>query len=170
MNNLQANIFFNTGVEMLKNELILHGNERFKYAIFIDFNKYILRELLPDRFLKITSSHEVVIITSPQLRALALYYIKNIKNVIAVIDANKPLSDILNELLPITHNEEHSTSNIQSGSYLTSKEIFLLTSLLNGKPAYRLARDLSRSRKTIYSHKVNLSRKLKVKKLEHLIF
>ncbi|EMW1018133.1 hypothetical protein AAEK50_005092 [Serratia marcescens] len=164
----ESNVFFKNGVTYLKSELLHYKCNRYKSVLFVDFHVSMLKIMLPSEFLKLSRLYEIVIITCPELRPLALFYFKYFNNVVAVFDLGKSVSDILCELIVI-RSGERSVCPVISGSYLTKREAYLLESFLNGKSVYRLARELSVSCKTIYNQRSFMSKKMMVKNLEHLI-
>lgn len=167
--NLYENCFY-SGVHFILLEL-KRKNSYYNYH-FISFNKYSISELMPHMLLfrlNRQKSTPTIIIADKTTLPLAKFYFNNINSIFAVLHDSLKIEHIIDLLTYDNYLTPPFRLIDNKINGLTINEVIVLDLMLTGKSAHYIGKHLKCSEKTIHSIKMNILKKMKIKKLNDLI-
>lgn len=158
-------IFFGEGVKHLTRHLSYPAG--FDVFLFIRLDVYSLKDFF--NFYSFSLPQNIIIIYEPNLSVLARYLLFRAQNVKKIFQSDHPLQDIINELNSIKNDNEKSkrlSFNHYQYKHFSHKDFEFFRALcMNNLENLDFT-----SQSNFYYRKKQLAKKLKVKRIEYLIY
>lgn len=159
-------IYFGTGVRNIVDSVSLVTNDR--DYLFINLNRHTLLSTI--KFIsKSNNTSKIVIISSSRLMPLALYWLEEYRNTIAVFDNSTAVKDII---IKITHYRiGEKIVDIKTGHIfkMNHKDIMKIEYFLKDNGINELQKRFMNSPATVYRWRKELSKKLGVREPKYLL-
>lgn len=134
---------------------------------FIDFNHFYLSKILQTG-MSDCSRGKNIILSDRTLIPLAFFYFENLNSVVSVVNSKMKINDVVEWVLEINGMKAVPPS-IKKIRGLSYNEIVILGKVMSGESVSAIALNMSLSRKTIYSKKLQIAGKLGIRRIEDLL-
>lgn len=167
----EENRFFECAINHLKYSALSLSKEEGEKYCFIYFHDFFISGLLNRDFFENRNDKKIIIISTSRMKPLALFYLNNLTNVLAIIDASESVRLIIEKVRSI-HRDIETYKEYDKDPFsnsLSGHEVKMLTMILDGNSIQYIARRLNVPIKTAYGHSHVIAKKLGVRKLHDLI-
>ncbi|KKI41548.1 hypothetical protein XK86_20135 [Hafnia alvei] len=162
------NVFFEFAIHNLKKSELNFDNKWDEDHVFIYFHQSFIVSYLDENFFK-EKNCKFILITSLQMRPLALFYFQRFSNIYAIIDATDSLCNIISRIHETSQTNTRKVFCEINSKALTWCEFRILSMRLTGNRTSYIATSLNMPIKKVYWHDKVLTKKIGVRKLYELI-
>lgn len=161
-----TNNYFNIGLDALQVSDSLCASHS-DTILVVSLSQWSLQDVVLSSWMETLNSVQIVIVFHTQLLPLARYYQHKNENIIAIChesESLKVLGDFCRGRLVVQSDTEDYKP------HLTEKEFISLRYLLDGVSAKEQAHIMGIGTKTAFAFRYNLTQKLQLKRLSHILF
>lgn len=160
-------IYFGGGVAGVIDEMSLITNER--NYLFVNLNQYSLRSTLVFFSRNKDINKIIIIISSSRLMPLALFWLDNIKNVIAVFDTSTPVSEMIKKISLYRNGDKITAGRRECRFKISSKDIMKMKYFLTESGMGELQDRFMNSSSTLYRWRKEVALKFGVRDPRYLL-
>ena len=161
-------IYFGVGVAGIIDEMSLITNER--NYLFVNLNQYSLRSTLVFFSRNKNINKIIIIISSSRLMPLALFWLDNIKNVIAVFDTSTSVSEMIKKISLYRRNGDKITAGRRECNFkISNKDIMKMKYFLTESGMEELQDRFMNSPSTLYRWRKEIALKFGVRDPRYLL-
>ncbi|MFS3596287.1 Vi polysaccharide biosynthesis protein TviA [Citrobacter braakii] len=156
------------GAASVIDEMSLITNER--NYLFVNLNQYSLRSTLVFFSRNKDINKIIIIISSSRLMPLALFWLDNIKNVIAVFDTSTPVSEMIKKISLYRRNGDKITAGRRECNFkISNKDIMKMKYFLTESGMEELQDRFMNSPSTLYRWRKEIALKFGVRDPRYLL-
>ena len=161
-------IYFGVGVASVIDEMSLITNER--NYLFVNLNQYSLHSTLVFFSRNKNINKIIIIISSSRLMPLALFWLDNIKNVIAVFDTSTSVSEMIKKISLYRRNGDKITAGRRECNFkISNKDIMKMKYFLTESGMEELQDRFMNSPSTLYRWRKEIALKFGVRDPRYLL-
>ena len=161
-------IYFGGGVASVIDEMSLITNER--NYLFVNLNQYSLHSTLVFFSRNKNINKIIIIISSSRLMPLALFWLDNIKNVIAVFDTSTSVSEMIKKISLYRRNGDKITAGRRECNFkISNKDIMKMKYFLTESGMEELQDRFMNSPSTLYRWRKEIALKFGVRDPRYLL-
>ncbi|EAA9055777.1 hypothetical protein LL686_003911 [Salmonella enterica] len=161
----ESNHYFQTGISGIVDRLSNEGCST--SYIFIHLNRYTLAECLL-QFPNFNEEDDVIIISTPQLMPVAVFWLTENRHVRAVFKSTTSMDEVINTISDNRLGDKMLTMPLKRHHMISLREMQVLKQTLEGHSLNDLQETHYRPASTIHGWKAGIARKLGVRKLRHI--
>lgn len=160
-------IYFGVGVAGIIDEMSLITNER--NYLFVSLNRYSLRNTLIFFSRNKDINKIIIIISSSRLMPLALFWLDNIKNVIAVFDTSTPVPEMIKKISLYRNGDKITAGRRECSFKISNKDIMKMKYFLTESGMEELQDRFMNSPSTLYRWRKEVALKFGVRDPRYLL-
>lgn len=160
-------IYFGVGVAGIIDEMSLITNER--NYLFVSLNRYSLRSTLIFFSRNKDINKIIIIISSSRLMPLALFWLDNIKNVIAVFDTTTPVPEMIKKTSLYRNGDKITAGRRECSFKISKKDIMKMKYFLTESGMEELQDRFMNSPSTLYRWRKEVAMKFGVRDPRYLL-